>query len=183
MELRIYEGRASLPECLVEMLYIAHTSLRSLTIHYTGEAPTQPSPLRNITLASRLLKTTFDRLYNAKLKRRLQQITVSFDHRLEKTAQITLKGSRFGIDAVSRSLHAEISVAEWPLVTYVTAEKEDGDVGVYELALAGYDRVMAAMMSGLLIDVWCHTEGPQAYSPLFDHEVEDVECVYVPVQQ
>jgi hypothetical protein len=83
MELRIYEGRASLPECLVEMLYIAHTSLRSLTIHYTGEAPTQPWPLRNI-IASRLLKTTFDRFYNPKLKRRLQKIKISFDYRLEK---------------------------------------------------------------------------------------------------
>jgi hypothetical protein len=80
---------------------------------------------------------------------------------------------------VSRSLHAKILVAEWPLVTYVAAEKEDGDVGVCELALAGYDQVMAAMLSGLLIDVWCHTEGPQAYIPHFDHEVEDVQYVYV----
>ena len=50
-------------------------------------------------------------------------------------------------------MHAENPVTEWLLVTYMAAEKEDGDVGVCELALAGYDRVMTAMISGMLIDV------------------------------
>jgi hypothetical protein len=128
-------------------LSFAFSSLRTLTIHYTG-SPSKgslSSPC-TITLAHIVLYEAFSTIINSTKKHTLSRLTISFDYRPhEEIEEVLLKGSRFELDQLYKSL--------W----YVTEDK--GKVGVCEFEMGRYEGRMKVAVCELFWDARNHMIG------------------------
>jgi hypothetical protein len=161
---RAKDGSLTLPPSFQKLLSFAFSSLRTLTIHYTGPPSNNSlSSPRTITLAHLVLYDAFSTIINSTKKHTLGRLTISFDYRPhEELEEVLLKGSRFELDQLYKSL------------SYVTEDK--GKVGVCESEMGGYEDGIKVAVCELFWDARNHMIG--RWGSFFGTETTDIEKVY-----